>query len=414
MSALDLSEDQQDGLNALLTALDAGEREPCLTGAAGCGKTTLMRAFLPKARARGWQTRLVCPTGKAAVRLKEVTGEEVKTVHSAFYGSVFERVEGDLVFGDLKSIEEPRVLVVCDEASMLDEALYADMLKGLGPDSALLTIGDREQLPPISGRWGAPFDHPTAHLETVHRHALDKPILQVATTVRRGGKLPEGELGSEYERRSGSIETAARWLVEKMHAGEDAVVLCWTNRTRQRINLLARHVLEIPSDDKLVEGDRIVVLMNSKALGMMNGETFTVSRLEPFDPSSRIPPEFRETILGQKGRTFPTRVHMKSAGRSTALLTVPEAVGVPMQTFKEVSKRWEPWIHRSAWGAIDHGYALTVHKSQGSEFDHVCFVIDGFTKRQAMRSHADLEMMRRLTYTAVTRAKRGLLVLDVP
>ncbi len=371
-----LSPDQREALSTLHQTLAAEERVLVLVGPAGSGKTTLLRALLSDLRRR--EVALLCPTGKAAARLTEVTGRPAQTIHRAIYGRV-SSVGDRLVFGGKRAPCPPGGLVICDEASMVDTALHEDLLDHLPPGAQILYVGDREQLPPVRGAWGPDFTAPTAALETIHRQAEASPILGLATAIRRGQRWNAWRPG-RCERLRGD---PAAWLTEALTEGADATLITATNQRRRALNANVRRALG--RDGPLAPGDRLVCLYNNIDVGMMNGE---VDEVVTARPSAG-----RAWLHGGK----PWEVKLAERGDvivNTVLL------GAPLDAFRSWRGKRSGPLERALH--VDYGFCLTVHKAQGSQWDRVGFVSCGAFRRMRDR--------KRLAYTAVTRASERLTI----
>lgn len=388
-----LSSDQSTAMDALFAAISRGERVLVLTGAAGTGKTFLMGFFAREARSLGWKLVYLAPTGKAALKLSQSVKTQASTVHSRLYKTVTENVDGDPVFSDPQPVGSERTIVICDEASMISEYIHKDLVRTLYEGSVLLYVGDREQIEPVVGKWGPDFDHPTAVLERVHRQALGSPIIQVATILRTGGKLPTEDIGEAYKRPSGSLKLAAQWMSRELGRGEDAVVLSWTNDARHRVNKLVRHQMGYHGKSPLEPGEQAVVLYNNKFLQRNNGETFIVESIAPFG---------NHGILKVK------------AADGRLLFVQRDLIGSDLSKFKAWCEKHKNAFDVRMVAHIDYGYGLTIHKSQGSEYEKVLVILDGKTKWVARRSSENAVSLRRLLYTAATRAKKQLIILDAP
>ncbi len=307
-----LSPDQEAARDAILAALKRieedvfkapSERVMVLTGAAGTGKTTLVRHLVAGVRNR--TVVYAAPTGKAASRLSEVTGHPCLTVHSLIYGKPSDEgccptceewttslavskvdlaakgkdkrtcsacgggfdldveVETQLRFKLKGEDSETEIqfgsdaLVIIDEASMVDAQMDHDLILSIGqlPGSCLLYVGDPYQLPPVTspetvsrfgGRvFGPDFDNPTASLMQVHRQALDSNILGLATNLRtKASKYPfdsvQNKLDDVVLHDRATPQDAAEWLAERRKAGADATLITYTNGMRKSLNNLTR------------------------------------------------------------------------------------------------------------------------------------------------------------------------------
>lgn len=391
---MDLSADQSQAIEVLSKNIRSGAQVSVLRGPAGCGKTTLMRVFSEKMRDDGWYVFWAAPTGKAASRLSQVTGEPTSTLHALLYRRVTEGKKGQPLFGDRRQtlIDGRKGILVIDEASMVGKRLFDDLVAAAGTTVSLLFVGDREQVEPVADSMGPDLDHPTAELTTVHRQALESPILLVATEVRSGQKMRQGVVGDQYERRRGSATEASEWICERLQSKRDAVVLCATNTVRTAVNRLARQQLGFTSP--ICPGEQLVVGLNNKDAGKMNGETLRVEAVSP--------------VVDEDGSD--SGLYRIFAEGEVYFVHAP-SIGAEVMDFKKAQRsRLALLRNTSQWLHVDYGYALTVHRGQGSEWQEVCFLVDSKLK---FRAGLDPTHVRRIAYTAITRAKKNLLVLDV-
>ena len=420
---LTLSPDQDSALDACSESLSA-TREAVLAGAAGTGKTTVMRAVFDR-----WpgEVMFLAPTGKAANRLSEQTGQPARTIHSAIFGTVDERKDErnarreKLSFGELHPPEgcTRSTLVAVDEASMVNGELAEQLRAAVTQAGASLQwIGDHEQLPPVEGGWGVRLSDPTARLDQVHRQALESPVLELATCIRERRAQEFSRWGDEVSRRRGStVEQAVAWA----EGGDDRVLLTWTNKVRKTANRLTRQSRGYPRG-QVQPGETLICTFNKHTLGVMNGETFTVATVEPDLVLTEVLDATIAVVTTECGRE---------------LLVAPEAFDAyhprksDRQLFRDV---WSPLypprdeypalLDRMDWTPDDltrlrervkarsvqatWGYCLTVHKSQGSQWREVGFVsCPGFRKPERDGGRLSPDNKRRMTYTAVTRAVEG-------
>lgn len=388
----ELSTDQGHALDKVFEAIERGQRVVVLTGPAGTGKTTCARALEAKLHNAGWLVEYMAPTGKAAVRISEVTRRRATTIHSRLFTRVTNTEDGIPIFSEPQQLTSMgRTVFICDEGSMVGTRIHEQILDHLGPGNAIVYLADPFQLPPVADSWGPDLLHPTAELTQIHRQAEESPILRVATRLRNREPMPKESLDQGYTRRNGTLDEAARWMVQQIKAKEDAIVLCYSNKTRQQINHLVRRLLGYDVRGPLCLDERLLVLRNNPAVGRMNGETMVAEKIRWL----HTPKE--GVVVVQSG--------------DTSFFTKPDLMGAERTAFEYHSQMGNRvGADHRAWLHLDYAYCLTVHKSQGSEYRKVLFVVDG-TMRAMWRS-GRLQDGYKLCYTAVTRARDELIILD--
>ena len=328
-----------------------------LQGLAGTGKTTVAAHI-----AQYQDGALLCaPTGKAASVLRAKTGLAATTVHSAFYEFVrsVER-EGEpprLVFRPARPSGSLRgKVLLLDECSMISREVASDILT---TGITIISIGDPGQLPPVNG---TPFfTEASFTLTTVHRQALESPIIRQAHRVRAGG---------DYAPDGAAFRVETRLSERDLLAAD--IVLTWRQATRSRVNAAAPQRARGLASPLPVQYEPLVCLRNLPRHGLYNGAIYLVSRdLGEGDATIGI-----RTDAGD----IEVYADFLSPGREDAPLDLPPG-------------GWKT--------AFAFGYALTVHKAQASEFDKVVLV-DEYTRP---------EDRRRWLYTAITRAKQEIIIL---
>lgn len=390
---MDLSPDQQQALDALWASVRSGNTVSVLVGPAGSGKTTLMRTFGRMMIDRGWNLSWAAPTGKAAVRLSGSVGSPAATLHSLLYRRFKEGSSGQPIFMDRReklSEDGSRTLLVVDEGSMVGKRLFDDLVAAAGDSSLLLFVADACQVMPVADQLGPPLFSPTAELTTIHRQALESPILRVATDVRMGKPMSKESIGDAYVRRPGTAMDVAKWLSAQIKASEDAVAICATNQIRQNINRLCRK--ELGYKGVLQPGEQIMFLLNNKYMGRMNGEVARV------DAVSEVLHEDKPSGL------------LRVRSGDDVFFVHADTIGKSVVDFKKATARRSDIRNPQMMLHIDYGYAVTIHKSQGSEWKKVCFAVDNFLRMTARRDASDA---RRLAYTAITRAREKLIIVDL-
>lgn len=364
-----------------------------LFGYAGTGKTTLAKHL---AQGVTGGVLFAAFTGKAAHVLQTKGCEGASTIHSLIYRPVdksrkiLEELEAKLA--ELKArdpdeqdldeearllqalkaerenlrrpffhlnLESPvreAALVVVDECSMVDTAMAHDLLSF---GTKVLVLGDPAQLPPVAGGGYFTEHAPDFMLTEIHRQAADNPIIAMATKIR-GARMPTyGQYGDSCVVSSFDMQMAL--------AADQ--ILVGKNVTRKKLNARIRTQLGRSSAEP-EPGDRIVCLQNNHQEGLLNGALWEVQGVTKHKVSPDI-----------------ASLHIKSEDTGA---------NVEVDAFLHYFRGQEPAFHQRGYADhFDYGYALTCHKSQGSQWGSV-LVLD--------ESDAFRENKWRWLYTAVTRA----------
>lgn len=346
-----------------------------LFGYAGTGKTTLARHL---AEGVDGNVLFAAFTGKAALVLRSRGARKASTIHSLIYRPRGEELVEDEETGkssmtpmftlNRQSPVAEAALVVIDECSMVDEQLGRDLLSFGTP---VLVLGDPGQLPPVSGG-GFFTDHePDVLLETIHRQARDNPIIELAQSARSGEQIPYGSYGT-----SNVISRQDVVQAEVLAADQ---VLVGTNRTRRRYNQRLRDLRDFQGPLPAA-GDKLVALRNDPTKGLLNGSLWQVKSA----PVTSKP--FMNLLINSED---------DGMERQTAKIKVLKAA------FENPDDE-VPWQMKRRYDDFDYGYALTVHKAQGSQWNDVYL----FDESYAFREHAS-----RWLYTAITRAAERLTIV---
>jgi exodeoxyribonuclease-5 len=257
-------------------------------------------------------------------------------------------------------------LIVVDEASMVDEYMFDD-LTALG--SRLLFVGDHGQLPPVNGNLNlmaeAALDF---KLDRIHRQAEGSLILKIAYGVREGKPL-------KYFRKDNcSYGPRSRMKID-WASGTDATTICYTNRTRNGINRVVRRALNMP--DQPTIGERVICLRNNQEKGIVNGSQGTISQIE------------------NQGDAYQLTVDLPGEPKPYEGFALAEQFGDDATL--QAPRDMDLWTY---------AYALTCHKAQGSEADDVIIIKENFHPSMSTEDRI------RWLYTAVTRAKQSLTIID--
>lgn len=374
---MEFSTQQDAALKAVSSWLKDGQSPLFrLFGYAGTGKTTLARYF---AEHIDGDVQFAAFTGKAAQVLRSKGASNAKTIHSLIYRprgeeEVEDEETGKTSIAPMFSLNRQSpvaqaALIIVDECSMVDENLGADLMSFGTP---ILVLGDPGQLPPVSG--GGYFtDHePDCLLTEIHRQARDNPIVDLAMQVREGRDIGYGDWGRARVIGKSDVDTELVLEADQ--------VLLGINRTRRRYNQRLR---ELKGFDALYpqSGDKLVCLRNDPAKGLLNGSLWQVMTSS------------KETV--KPGINLLVKPEDDDMGRGSAKIKLLKAA------FEDPSAE-TPWQTRKRYDDFDYGYALTVHKAQGSQWDNIVLFDESYAFR---------ETRERWLYTAITRAAEQLTIV---
>lgn len=364
--------------DAILTAI--GSKGLIITGGPGTGKTTLVRGILA-ALGEGPRVLLAAPTGRAARRLAESTGREAKTLHRL--------LEADPERGFRRNMGRPveADLVIVDEASMIDTGLMAALLEALPATTALILVGDVDQLPSIGpGQVLADLlaagTVPAIRLTEIFRQAAESGIVRNAHRINRG-ELPvfarsEEGLADFYGIRAMSPEDAEAKLVELV-----------TARIPERFGLDPLNDLQVLTP--VHRGKMGTAALNELLQGWLN----------PDAPLSLMRGQMRFALgdrVMQLENDYEREIYNGDVGRVVGVDPATQSLQVVLdgRIFKYAADELEQ---------LTLAYAMTVHKAQGSEYPAVILPL--------LRQHGRM-LRRNLLYTAITRACRLVVLLTEP
>lgn len=364
-----------------------------LTGGPGTGKTTTVKGIITLMQNRGLDVALAAPTGRAAKRMTELTGCEAKTVHRLLEVEYKDGSDKPVFVHNHKNPLDVDAVIV-DELSMVDIFLFDALLDALPLRARLIMVGDKDQLPPV-GAGNVLSDMiksgliPVVELDKIFRQAMQSLIVTNAHRVVKG-EMPvttDNGVDSDFFMMHETVPiSACRKIVDlvtrrlpaaySMDSVSDLQVLCPSKigeTGSQNINIMLQKQLNPPERGKneivsrgyiLREGDKVMQIKNNydipwfksddNGMGVFNGDIGILTRID----------------------------------RAADIINVKFDDREAMYSVENV-------------GELELAYAMTVHKSQGSEFDGVIIPVVATPQKLAYRN---------LFYTAVTRAKK-LIVL---
>lgn len=364
-----------------------------LTGGPGTGKTTTVKGIISLMKNRGLDVALAAPTGRAAKRMTELTGQEAKTVHRLLEVEYRDGSDEPVFVHNRKNPLDVDAVIV-DELSMVDIFLFDSLLEALPLRARLIMVGDKDQLPPV-GAGNVLSDLikskliPVVELDKIFRQAMQSRIVTNAHRVVKGEMpvITDNAADSDFFMLHESVPiSACRKIVDlvtrrlpaaySMDPVTDLQVLCPSKKGEvgaQNINIMLQKQLNPPAKGKneiisrgytLREGDKVMQIKNNydipwfkandNGMGVFNGDIGILTRID----------------------------------RAADIINVRFDDREAMYSVANI-------------GELELAYAMTVHKSQGSEFDGVVIPVVATPQKLAYRN---------LFYTAITRAKK-LIVL---
>ncbi len=362
---LSLAEEQKD---AVKKAMEAGVM--IITGGPGTGKTTLIQAIIVAVEQYGLTVRLMAPTGRAAKRLAISSGRDADTIHKALEASL--REKGGTYFDKNESDPLEEDLIIVDEASMVDISLFYHLLCAMKQGARLILVGDTEQLPPVGPgtplkdliRWKAV---PVVELNHIFRQEEGSGIIENAVRIRKGKSCIPDEKGEfqviSVQDDEDAYQEVMNLCSELAYGKEEnkmrVQVLSPMYRGVCGVDNLNRSIQkmiggkELEEHTKYMPGDKVMQTKNDYEKGIYNGDIGIVWAVTPQKIFVRYP---EKEIIYEGQEKFD----------------------------------------------IQLAYAVTVHKSQGSEYDTVIFVL---------RSSQYIMLQRNLLYTGITRARKKTVLI---
>lgn len=374
-----------------------------ITGGPGTGKTTIIKNVIDIYKSHGKKVVLCAPTGRAAKRMTEMTGEEAKTLHRLLeIGKIEKDNEFTIMNYEVAPIDADMIIV--DEASMVDIYLMNYLLNGIYQGTKLILVGDTDQLPSV-GPGSVLKD--IINSERIKTIFLDEIFRQAAQSkiIVNSHRVNDGEYFLDKEEQEG-LKDDFFYIKEK---SQDIML--------DQIISLCKGRLKNFGDYDFFEN---IQILSPTKKGLLGTKELNKRLQEELNPSSDEKNEkkvgeviFREgdrvmqvknnyDIYWEKGNTLSltyesgTGIFNGELGKIVKIDFLNKQIKILFDDEKEA------WYAFSDMDQIEHAYAITVHKAQGSEFDVVIMVV---TQSSAML------LTRNLLYTGLTRAKKLLILI---
>ncbi len=330
-----------------------------LFGFAGTGKTTLAVHLAEDVGSVLYGAF----TGKAALVMRKKGCKDASTIHRMIY-MLDQEGAGDPTFKLNKNSDvRDADLVIIDECSMVGEELGKDLLSF---GTRVLVLGDPAQLPPVKDAGFFTEVKPDFMLTEVHRQARDNPIIRLSMTVREGGPL---ELGDH-----GTAKIVRRRDFDHQDVLAADQILVGLNRTRHAYNRRIRQLRGFADSPYPKKGERLICLRNDRPKKLLNGSMWDVVKCR---------------------RNGKAMLSIAALPEDADPGSTPKKVQVH-PAFFEGTEGDLPWQVRRESSEFTFGYAITVHKAQGSQWDNVFL----FDEAASFREHS-----RRWLYTGITRRR---------
>lgn len=390
---INLSDKQKEALKAV------NDNNVCvITGGPGTGKTTIIKNIIDLYKSKGKKVVLCAPTGRAAKRMTEMTGEEAKTLHRLLEigktGDESQNIDVDM---NVQMIDGD--IVIVDEMSMVDLFLMNYLVKAIYQGTKLVLVGDVDQLPSV-GPGSVLKDIinaeiiTTIHLDKIFRQAAKSKIVQNAHRVNNGQNFVKKD----------EIEGLNNDFFYMNEANKDKVL--------ENVLTLCKDRLKNYGDYEFFRNIQVITPTKKGTLGTKELNKALQNMLNPAkkgkaektigDTVYRVGDKVMQIknnydIIWEKENENGTGVFNGELGK---IVDIDQADGAIKVRFDDDKDVWYEYVELEQ---LEHAYAITVHKSQGSEFDVVVMPIS---------QSSPMLLTRNLLYTAITRAKRLLIIIS--
>ena len=389
---MQLTKRQEQGLRVAIARFQNREKYTCISGYAGSGKSTLVKFIVQSLPGVDPEKDVcyACYTGKAAQVLLKKGNKNVSTLHKLMYESI-PRPDGTFYHKPVAAI--PYKVVVVDEVSMVPGSMWKQLLRY---EPYIIALGDPFQLPPVNkDDNNGVLDRPHVFLDEIMRQAQESEIIRISMDIREGKdiNLFDGNEVKIYSKEDFS-ESMLMWADQ---------VLVGTNATRININNIMRRLLGRQGGPQT--GDKVICLRNEWEILADNEDPLvngTIGYLQnPYTTYANFP-----RFLGGYRFEVLNANFISDSGAEFRDINMDKKMimtGEKCCDFKTAWKLGQSKFNYLLPKEFTYGYAITTHKAQGSQWDKVLIVEEGFPFDKT--EHA------RWLYTAVTRAAEKAVII---
>ena len=413
---MELTTKQEQGLKIAIANYNLGLPYTLVSGYAGAGKSTLIRYIIDALHLHDDQVAYIAYTGKAANVLRQKGCPNATTAHKLLYWAR-PLPNGKFVFEARKSLEHPYKLIVVDEVSMIPKDMWQLLLSHR---VHVLAAGDPGQLPPVEKEGDKEInnhvlDHPHIFLDEIMRQAQDSAIIRLSMHIR------EGKDFTTFPNASGEVRVIKTFKelyrnkedFQSCLLGADQI-LSGTNRQRTELNKTVRALQNRGSEPEI--GDKVIGLSNHWNFPSRDGVALTNGAIGKILTMQHIPTTFPYRLQ------LPTidilECDLKVDGEDDEFWEVPIDYQYLMTQNMSLDSRQLYKLRNyvknyrgddkppSVPMDFDFGYAITVWKAQGSEWDRIL----GFDAKWVLYRYGE-EMYKQYLYTLVTRASKTIILV---
>lgn len=374
----ELTQDQENAIRAIQRWYEQRGRTPAwkkyfvCSGPAGTGKSSIIQYIIKNLGLPERDVLCAAFTGKASLNLLR-KGNHSSTLHSSIYDTRTNDFGKLPIFERKSSI--PYKLIIVDEASMISEELFDDIMSFCIPT---IFIGDHCQLPPVNDNFNI-MKTPDFTLTMIMRQASKSPIIRASQLAIKGKQIPI----CDFE---GFRKIKYNDLKDEDFLWADQIIV-GTNVMRKAVNEAVREMMGYSAYSPQ-DGERMICIRNNSRLGICNGQILYLASKPYYDSREQC---YYADWMDELEKTDSLIALVSNGNLSNFRFKMKDPLTEPVN------------VKIYDYAYLDYGYAISCHKSQGSGWEKVMVFDEGFGR--------DQDTQRRWLYTAITRAKKEILIV---